>query len=132
MIAMTPMPPTISAIDEMTTSARNVGLADLIPDLQHGVLRREIEVVRLIELEVVADAHDRLDLAHRRVARAVTRHDGDHRRAEHRRVEVAGGDLCRALEHLAVELLVRAVRDDAKSSAPVEKPPGSAACRARR
>ena len=39
MIAITPMPPTISAIDEMTISARKVALADLIPQLQDRVLR---------------------------------------------------------------------------------------------
>ena len=66
MIAITPMPPTISAIDEMTTSAEERGLADLVPDLEHGVLGREVEVVRRIELQVVADAQDRLDLLHRR------------------------------------------------------------------
>ena len=37
MIAITPMPPTISATDEMTTSA-NDGAADLIPQAQDGVL----------------------------------------------------------------------------------------------
>ena len=81
MMAMTPMPPTIRAIDEITTSARNVGLADLIPHLQHRVLRDQVEVVRLVEREPVADAHDRLDFAHRGLARdAVARHDGDHHR----------------------------------------------------
>ena len=76
MIAITPMPPTISAIDEMTTSARNVALADLIPQPAAGVLRDEVEVVRLVELEAVADAHDLLDLAQRLLARAPSsRHD---------------------------------------------------------
>ena len=50
MIAITPMPPTISAIDEMTISAKNVALADLIPQLQERLLRRDVEVVRLVEL----------------------------------------------------------------------------------
>ena len=70
MIAITPMPPTISAIDEMTTSARNVALADLVPQLQDRVLRGEVEVVRLVELQAVADAHDALDLGHRVACRA--------------------------------------------------------------
>ncbi len=37
-------------------------LADLIPDLEQRVLRAEIEVVRLIEAQAVADAHQRFDL----------------------------------------------------------------------
>ena len=38
-------------------------LADLVPHLQDGVLRGQIEVVRFVELQAVADAHERLDLA---------------------------------------------------------------------
>ena len=38
-------------------SAKKVALADRIPQLQELVLRAEIEVVRLIELEAVPDAH---------------------------------------------------------------------------
>ena len=68
MIAITPMPPTISAIDEMTTSAKNVALADLIPQLQERVLRQQVEVVRLVELQAVADAHHALDVGDARRA----------------------------------------------------------------
>ena len=65
MIAITPMPPTISAIDEMTTRARNVALADLIPDLENRILREQVEVVRLVEPEAVADTHHPLDVGQR-------------------------------------------------------------------
>ena len=37
MIAITPMPPTISAIDEMTTSDSRIALRDLIPHLEDRV-----------------------------------------------------------------------------------------------
>ena len=67
MMAITPMPPTISAIDEMTTSAKKDRLADPFPELQDRVLREEVEVVRLVELQAVAGAHDLLDLVHRRL-----------------------------------------------------------------
>ena len=60
--AITPMPPTISAIDEMTTSARNVALADLVPDCEDRVLGDQVEVVGLVELQAVADAHHLLRL----------------------------------------------------------------------
>src|SRR5436190_2832593 len=84
-------------------------LADLVPHLQDGVLRGEVEVVRLVELEIVADAQNALDLARRLVAHAFARDHGDHRGAEDRRVEAGGADLRRSLEHLAELLLVRAV-----------------------
>ena len=69
MIAMTPMPPTISAIDEITTSDEQDRRGDLIPDRDDRVPGDEIEIVRLVERQAVADAHDRLDLAHRILAR---------------------------------------------------------------
>jgi hypothetical protein len=130
MIAITPMPPTISAIERDHDQREERRLADLIPHLQDRVLRRQVEVVRLVELQVVADAHHRFDLAHRLLAHAS--------RAARRRSSpcgTAGLKLPRVilptLQHLAVELLVRRVRDHDEVVAP-PKPPGSAACRARR
>ncbi len=43
--------------------------ADLIPQPQDGVLPADLEVVRLVELETVADAHDLFDLGDRLIAR---------------------------------------------------------------
>ena len=40
-------------------------LADLVPHLHHRVLGQQVEVVRLLQLQIVADAHGLLDLAHR-------------------------------------------------------------------
>ena len=61
---------------------------------------------------------------HRGVARALARDDGDHGRAEHRRVEAARGDLRRSLQDLAEQLLVRAVRDDREIVGAAREPPG--------
>ena len=61
MIAITPIPPTISAIDEMTISVSSGGLTDLLPRRSSGVLRDQVEVVRLVERQPVADAHDLFD-----------------------------------------------------------------------
>jgi hypothetical protein len=65
MIAMTPIPPTISAIDEITMSARKRPAADLVPQFQHGILRQDVEIVRLIQLELVPDSHDPFDVGDR-------------------------------------------------------------------
>ena len=78
MIAITPMPPTISAIDEMTTSARNIARLICSQIAQHRVLRDDVEVVRLVQLEPVADAHDLLDFGQRLTLRGVVaRQDAD-------------------------------------------------------
>ena len=58
MIAITPIPPTISAIDEITIEREERALAVLIPQLQERVLRDQIEVVRLIQLQAVAHARN--------------------------------------------------------------------------
>ncbi len=41
------------------------GAADLIPHAQDGVLRRQVEVVGLVELEPMPDPHDLLDVRQR-------------------------------------------------------------------
>ena len=68
MIAITPMPPTISAIEEITTSARKMPLLMPLPELEERVLRADVEVALLVEAQAVPGAHDLLDLAHGRVA----------------------------------------------------------------
>ena len=83
MIAITPMPPTISAIDEMTTSARNVARLTWSQTSQRRVLRDDVEVVRLVERQPVPDAHDLLDLRASACSRGASSrgHDGDHARS---------------------------------------------------
>ena len=43
-------------------------LADLIPDIERGVLRDEVEVVRLVQRQPVTDAHDLFDFRQQRRA----------------------------------------------------------------
>ena len=62
MIAITPMPPTINAIDEITTSARRHSLRELVEDPHQHVGGQHVEVVFLIDLQAVPAAHDLLDL----------------------------------------------------------------------
>ena len=81
MIAITPMPPTISAIDEITTSARNVAWQIWSHSWQHRVLGDEVEVVRLVEREAVADAHHRSTSA---IASAASRPRAAGRRSDMR------------------------------------------------
>ena len=71
MIAITPMPPTISAIDEITTSARNVAWLIWSHSFRTASCVDEVEVVRLVEPQAVADAHDR---ARRRRIASLARH----------------------------------------------------------
>ena len=60
-------------------------LADLIPQLEERVLREQVEVVRLIELQAVADAHHALDVGDRvRLLDALARHERDLDRQERR------------------------------------------------
>ena len=78
MIAMTPIPPTISAIDEIDHQRQECGLADLLPDVERGILSDHVEVVGLIQRQTVADAHDLFDLREqRRPGGATPRRHGD-------------------------------------------------------
>ena len=67
MIAITPMPPTISAIDEMTISAKNVPWLIWSHSFRNASCVHEVEVVRLVELQAVADAHHALDVGDARL-----------------------------------------------------------------
>ena len=68
MIAMTPMPPTISAIDEITISAKNVAWLIWSQSCRMASCVSDVEVVRLVEPQAVADAHHALDVGDRVLA----------------------------------------------------------------
>ena len=85
MIAITPMPPTISAIDEITTSAKNVPWLIWSHSLRNASCVTDVEVVRLVEPQAVADAHHALDVGDRvGLADAFARHQRDLNRQERR------------------------------------------------
>src|SRR3954470_9045986 len=79
--------------------------ADAIPDLQDGVLGRDVEVVLLVELETVADPHDLFDFRQRLVTwHVLVREDDDGRGVTD--VESA------AVRNTTVDQLVRRLRYD--------------------
>ncbi len=83
-------------------------LADLIPEFQERLLGGDVEVVGLIELEAVTDAHDAFDVRHRVADRhAVARQHGDH--------DVGDGSAARSAEPSdpeAEHALIRTERHD--------------------
>ena len=70
MIAITPMPPTISAIDEITTNARKMAELTCPTHFERGILTHHVEVAWLVHAQPVPDAHDLLDLGDERLSRS--------------------------------------------------------------
>ena len=83
-IAMTPIPPTIRAMDEITTKSEECRLADLVPTRMSASWVRISKSFWLVQSQAVTASHDALDVRDRVfLADPLTRDRGQHAPACH-------------------------------------------------